>query len=222
MFGERLRDLRAKEAARARRALPAEEPIPGQVWAISPSISTADGLALLEHSRTPLSVIVHRAVGTLFQVIPISFETEMAGAFDIPLSDKILGRPAMAEVWLRMPVSRRALARAIGELPEEDLAKVRTTAAEAGRTSSPELPIDDPRRAFREDERARVYFAVAGTGEELELGLDADGIATSADAETPAFPIKRMPFRYRAADASAHAAADAGPYRELEIGRAHV
>jgi hypothetical protein len=215
-LGERLQELRASEAERARRQLPAGEPLPGQVWAVATSIDSEDGRATLEHTRIPLSVIILRANGRLFQVVPLSFEVDLAGPFDVQIGEEVLGRPAVAEVWLRMPVTRRALARVVAVIPEVDLARVRAAAAQARVEAAADMTIDDPRRAFREDERARVLFAVAGTGEEIEIE------ASDEPIESPAFGIKREPVLYREAEAPEHSVQAADPYQEFVSARSSL
>jgi hypothetical protein len=166
-------------------------PAAGQVWAIKRAIKDANG-RLLEHSMVPVLVVILRKTGSVFEVAPISFETDLAGAFDV-LVPSFLQRPALVETWLRMPVTRRALKSLAGDLEPSVMNRVRSECSRSLIESAPELEDNDPRRAYRQDERLRVIFAMAGTGEELILsnGLATDETSAVDVATAKALRLKR-------------------------------
>jgi hypothetical protein len=187
-------ELLAKERERAR-AIPVDvgaEPDVDDLWSIKPAISSAqDPSRLIEHSKVPLIVAVLRDAGNILDVAPVSFETDLAGAFDVTVEDAgLLGQPFMVETWLRMPVTRAALHAPIAKLPVGIAHAVAGLARRALTQDAPELSDDDPRRAYRQDERMRVAFAMAGTGEELVL----DQPAATPDGD--ALAIKRRATRW--------------------------
>jgi hypothetical protein len=181
-------------------------PAPGEVWTVSPAIEGADG-RVLEHSKVPLMVVVLQRTAGVFEVAPVSFETAYAAAFDVSIP-ALLERPALVEAWLRMPVSRRALQKPAARLSDREFREVKEQARRILVESASLLADDDPRRSYRQDERLRVIFAMAGTGEDLQFpGATTDaGHAAVTAATEKALRLKRGDFRWRreAAAAPAH------------------
>jgi len=183
-------DLLNRERERARRSNvdAGATPQDGDIWTVSSSVtSTSEPHRIIEHSRAPVAVCVLRMAGALVEVAPISFDVDLLGAFDVAIDDdSLLGQSFMVESWLRMPVTRKTLFGRVGALSSDAYQRVMEQAALALRKDAPELSETDPRRAYRQDERMRVIFAMAGTGEELTIGgsdmADADALRTKRDA----------------------------------------
>lgn len=173
-------------------------PIPGELWAISSTIKDGTG-SLIEHSRVPVLVVIARQVSQLFEVIPVSFESDLVGPFDVAIG-QVFGRDAIAETWLRMPVSARALQESAGRLDAEAFRRIQAELRRAASSSTPALPEDDPRRSYRQEERLRVIFAMAGTGEEIELPDEADTDTELNDLTEKALRLKRGAWRTADAD----------------------
>jgi len=180
------RRAKVSESARAGHGA---TPKPGEVWTLSSSIEDRSG-AVIEHSRVPVLVVVLRRVAELFEVAPLSFEVDLRGSFDAQLTS-VFGRPAIAETWLRMPITRRALQSRALVLSAEDLTGVMNQLTRAATEDAPTLPEDDPRRSYRQEERLRVIFAMAGTGEEIELPDEAEPDTKLDHAREKALRVKR-------------------------------
>jgi hypothetical protein len=164
-------------------------PTPGEIWTVASSIENTSG-TVIEHSRVPVLVLVLRQAGRLLEVAPVSFETHLAGPLDAPLSN-VFGRPAMAETWLRMPVTPRALQSRALVLPSQELRRIESEVRNSSMDGGSAFTEDDPRRSYRQDERLRVIFAMAGTGEEIELPEEADSDPELSTAMDKARRLKR-------------------------------
>src|SRR5581483_6256170 len=138
------------------------EPLESELWAVSPEITNASG-TVVEHSLAPLIVAVVRQIGDVYEVAPISFEIDLLGPRDVVVGQKrLFERPFMVECWLRLAVSPRALARRVGELSDEDWARVAKACGPVVPASDTASATDDARASYRNEERLRVMFAAAG------------------------------------------------------------
>lgn len=178
------KELLAAERSRAKRKLEEREPRPGDVWVTETSVTDSAG-GVIEHSRIPVDVIVIETRDGIVEVVPVSYDVDLKGPFDVEIDQSVLARPAMAEVWLRMPVAERVLARQLGEVPAQVLASLREASRKLVDEGGPAMSPEDPRLWFRSDERMRVAFALAATGEEVELP------PAPESADDPALRLKR-------------------------------
>jgi hypothetical protein len=208
-------ELLARERERAGQRLgDAATPAPGDLWTVKPTIvSPAEPNRVIEHSKVPLVVTIVRLAGTLVEVAPVSFEMDLTGELDVMVEDdKPLGQPFVVELWLRMPVTMHALARKVGALRTADATRVLAEGRTALSAEISDLPELDPRRAYRQDERMRVIFAMAGTGEELVL-------STGSDADAGALQIKRHAARWIARPVPRTDGKIVSPYHDYEESR---
>jgi hypothetical protein len=165
------RDALIRESERARRLRPTSDvdPSVGELWSIRPYITAPQSGNIVEHSDVPVAVAILARRGSICEVVPVSFETDLAGDEDLVIQDaELFGRPFMLEGWLRLPVTRGALGRRFAVLTDEMRGQLLERAAAILDTEAPDLPLEDPRRAYREDERLRVLFASAGVDEQIE------------------------------------------------------
>jgi hypothetical protein len=155
---ERARALELREARASENA----DPKAGELWTIREGILDPDTGSMIEHSWLPVVVAIWRTLGPAQEVIPISFETGIAGEGDVIADDTLYERSYMLECWLRLPVLRGALAKRIGDVPARTWARLQAACdAESGHRTG-DAADDGGLSAYRQIERLRVIFASAG------------------------------------------------------------
>ena len=150
---------------RAIRATEGSTPAVGDLWSIRSEIVDPVSGQAVEHSWAPVVVAVWRDLGIAAEVIPVSFDLDLAGRGDLIADEPLFDRRYMLECWLRMPVFKGALARRFAICGPGTWARLERTFATPSDESSPEL--DDARLAYRQSERLRVLFAAAGAAARL-------------------------------------------------------
>ena len=133
-------------------------------------------------------------LATLF---PLTDEVHMAGDWDVIVDDDLLGYPVVIEAWNTVEVPREQIRERLavtGDGLQADLLDLydRSLVGEASPDKIPQGPPldrdDDPRHAFREQERERVAryaqpFEPMGFGAMVKAARETRGIAVAELAE---------------------------------------
>jgi len=159
---ERMRRLKAAQTS--------DPPAVGELWTVRPAVSAPGSGLIVEHSLAPLLVVVLRRSNEWLDVAPVSYDVDYAAPGDVIEREALpFDKPYMIETWLRLRVAEMALVRRVGVVPKRTLSQARRDATRLVSSPQPALPAEDPRRAYRQDERLRVLFAGAASGDLLDV-----------------------------------------------------